>query len=124
MVNFGGKRARPILNIQPCADASLPPLNLKQSSQTPSALAQTMKDRVFQDASVNIQKFEAVRGMIDQLLIEGPEIDLANDFSYSLVDQCELIKRLERGIPLDAYMLLTSEPATVPSATLLGERGR
>jgi hypothetical protein len=39
---------------------------------------------VFAEAQINITKFEATR--YKQLLIEGPEFDWQNDFSYPLVD--------------------------------------
>ena len=47
------------------------------------------------------QKFSEV-----ELLIEGPEFGL--DYSYFLVDQCEDLKDLERGIPLSKFASLAS----------------
>jgi hypothetical protein len=35
------------------------------------------------------------------LLVEGPEI--GQDYSYFLVDKCQDLKDLEKGIPLIAY---------------------
>ena len=62
------------------------------------------KERVFSEAQTNISKFDTTR--YKQLLIEGPEFDWQNDFSYALVDSCELIKRIERGIRFDRHLLL------------------
>ena len=43
-----------------------------------------------------------------QLQIEGPHH--MQDLSFSLVNSCEAIKNLEQGIPIDPYLLLSTEP--------------
>lgn len=36
------------------------------------------------------------------LVIEGPEFD--SDYSYFLIDKCEELKELEKGIPLTSFL--------------------
>lgn len=49
-------------------------------------------------------------------MIEGPDFDSCHDFSYFLVDQCKLIKRIERGIKFDPYLLLAKNKVSAPDA--------
>jgi hypothetical protein len=53
-----------------------------------------------------IDKYRAIQR--EQLLIEGPEF--YEDLSYSLIDQNIHMKNLEKGIPIDAYLLLNNTP--------------
>ena len=41
------------------------------------------------------------------LIVEGPEFD--NDYSYYLVDKCDELKELERGIVLSSFEQAAAE---------------
>ena len=61
-----------------------------------------MRKKLVEASAPMIDQYRKIQS--EQLLIEGPEF--YEDLSYNLVDQCILMKNLEKGIPIDAYLLL------------------
>lgn len=84
-----GIESRPsLLTLQQCQKNENEEKTIKPSPKPQISVTihstELQKERVFAEAQINISKFEATR--YKQLLIEGPEFDWQNDFSYPLVD--------------------------------------
>lgn len=60
-------------------------LNHLMVQSQPSAI-KSKQDEVYREGAKNIEGFDRVRSAVEQLIIEGPEFDSANDLSYALVD--------------------------------------
>lgn len=74
---IGGSFGVSCLNLQKCPEDDANDPVIKPSLQPSPSInsADTFKDKVFNEALSNTAKFDALRGQIDQLLIEGPEMD-------------------------------------------------
>ena len=67
-------------------------------------IKEDLRKRYQKEALQPIASYSMLNGT--QLQIEGPYHE--QDYSYSLVNACIHIKKVEQGIPLDPYLLLAA----------------